>query len=93
MTGEEYLEESDYFESETARKDLPLAEGVVGREIVAHFKNLDGRVAVKAESLGSQSAGLQHDYRITFEGGQVQSYRVTWAELLSAKILDATPLN
>lgn len=91
MTGEEYMEESGKLEE--SAKDLTLKDGVVGREIVAYFENLDGRVAVHAESLGSVSAGLQHDYRITFEGGLVQSYRVTWAELLSAKILDMTPLN
>jgi hypothetical protein len=73
--------------------DQPLAEGVVGREIVAYFKNLDGRVAVHAKSIGSLSGGLQHDYEITFESGIVQSYRVTWAELTSAKILHMAPLN
>jgi len=92
MTGEEYLEESDYFEGETTREDLPLKEGVVGSQIVRYFENLDGRVAVKAESLGAQ-ARAQHDYRITFEGGLVQSYRVTFAGMLSAEIVDATPLN
>lgn len=73
--------------------DQPLALGVVGREIVAYFHNLDGRVAVHAKSLGSLSEGLQHDYEITFESGIVQTYRVTWAGPLTAEILDMTPLN
>lgn len=73
--------------------DQPLAEGVVGREIVAYFKNLDGRVAVHAKSIGSLSDGHQHDYEITFEGGLVQSYRVTWADTTSAKIHSMAPLN
>lgn len=95
MTGEEYLEESDYFESEEATEDLPLKEGVVGSKLVAHFQTL-GRVAVGAESLGSQGQD-QQDYRITFEGGLVQSYRVTFAGGYNMKnafdVLDATPLN
>lgn len=91
MTGEEYLEEADYFEGEEATEDLPLKEGVVGRHIVAHFEKL-GLVAVGAKSLGSQGEG-QQDYEITFEGGLVQSYRVTFADLLSPEVVDATPLN
>lgn len=72
----------------------PLAEGVVGRQIVAYFQNLDGRVAVDAESIEHVGEG-QHDYRITFESGIVQAYRVTFsdANIWKSEILDATPLN
>lgn len=74
----------------------PLKEGVVGQHIVAYFEKLDGRVAVNAKSLGSE-AHNQNDYEITFEGGLVQSYRVTFAGGYNTKncfeILDATPLN
>ena len=67
----------------------PLKEGVVGSQIVAHFEKL-GLVAVHAKSLGSQAEG-QQDYEITFEGGLVQAYRVTFADRFD--IVDATPLN
>lgn len=84
-----YMEESDY--EETAA-DQPLKEGVVGSQIVRYFENLDGRVAVNAVSLGSQGED-QQDYEITFEGGLVQSYRVTFAAGLRFEIVDASPLN
>jgi hypothetical protein len=70
----------------------PLKEGVVGSKLVAYFEKLDGRVAVDAKSLGSQAKD-QNDYEITFEGGLVQSYRVTFAGGLSHEIIDATPMN
>jgi hypothetical protein len=73
-------------------KDMPLKNGVVGSKIVAYFENLDGRVAVDAKSLGSQGKD-QNDYEITFEGGQVQSYRITFAGDLRFEIVDATPMN
>jgi len=73
-------------------EENPLKEGVVGSKLVAYFENLDGRVAVDAKSLGS-GAKDQYDYEITFEGGLVQSYRVTFAEGMRFDILDATPLN
>lgn len=69
----------------------PLKEGVVGREIVAYFE-ARGQVAVWAESKGTPGEGL-HDYLITFDSGIKQVYRVTWADNVSAKILDMTPLN
>jgi hypothetical protein len=85
-----YMEESDRLE-EAANKN-PLKEGVVGSKLVAYFENLDGRVAVDAESI--EHVGVaQHDYKITFEGGLVQAYRVTFADGMSSEILDATPLN
>lgn len=96
MTSDEYLEESDYFESEEGTRELPLSEGVVGRYIVEYFEILDGRVAVGAKSLGSQ-AEHQQDYEITFVGGLVQSYRLTFVGGYDFKncfkVLDATPLN
>lgn len=74
----------------------PLAEGVVGSKLVAYFFNLDGRVATDAKSLGSQAKD-QQDYEITFSGGLVQSYRVTFEGGYDMKnafnVLDATPLN
>lgn len=72
----------------------PLREGVVGRQIVAYFEKLDGRVAVDAESLGSQAEG-QQDYLITFEGGLQLAYRVTFSSIniFVSDIVDATPLN
>lgn len=87
MTGEEYLREEDYFEG--GEEDLPLKEGVVGSKIVAHFEKL-GLVAVAAESLGAQGAD-QWDYKVTFDNGLVQAYRVTFADRF--EIVDATPLN
>ena len=77
-----------------ASDENPLKEGVVGRQIVAYFEELDGRVAVHAESIEHLSDG-QHDYRITFEGGIVQSYRVTFSgtNIFTSTIVDATPLN
>lgn len=72
----------------------PLNEGIVGRQIVAYFAELDGRIAVDAESIDHVGEG-QHDYRITFEGGQVQAYRVTFSStnIFTSTIVDATPLN
>lgn len=70
----------------------PLKEGVVGSKLVAYFENLDGRVAVDAKSLGLAGQD-QQDYEITFEGGLVQAYRVTFAAGMSFEVLDATPLN
>jgi hypothetical protein len=96
MTGEEYMEESDYFESEEGTQDLPLKEGVVGSQIVRYFEEFDGRVVLAAVSLGSQGQD-QQDYQITFEGGLSQPYRVTFAGGYNTKnafeVLDATPLN
>lgn len=89
-----YMEESDKLEE--SAQDLPLSEGVVGQHIVSYFFNLDGRVAVGAESLGSHAQD-QQDYRITFSGGQVQAYRVTFVGGYDMKncfkVLDATPIN
>jgi hypothetical protein len=69
-----------------------LKDGVVGREIVAYFQNLDGRVAVAAKSIGT--AGMdRHDYEITFEDGTVQSYRVTFGSEFPTHILYMEPLN
>jgi hypothetical protein len=76
----------------SADQKNPLKEGVVGSKLVAYFENLDGRVAVDAESLGSAGQD-QQDYEITFEGGLVQSYRVTFAGGLRFEIIDATPMN
>ena len=72
----------------------PLNEGVVGRQIVAYFEELDGRVAVEAKSI-DHVGEAQHDYQITFEGGLVQTYRVTFssANIFVSTIVDATPLN
>lgn len=70
----------------------PLAEGVVGSKLVKYFQNLDGRVAVDAKSLGSAGQD-QQDYEITFEGGLVQAYRVTFAGGTRFEVLDATPMN
>jgi hypothetical protein len=73
-------------------EDLKLKDGVVGSKIVAYFRNLDGREAVNAVSLGSEGRD-QNDYEITFEGGQVQSYRITFDAGMRFEILDATPMN
>lgn len=70
----------------------PLKEGVVGSQIVRYFEELDGRVAVDAKSLGAQGRD-QNDYEITFEGGLVQSYRVTFDGTTRFHIIDATPMN
>lgn len=69
-----------------------LAEGVVGRKLVAYFAANEGRVAVDAKSLGSQGQD-QNDYEITFESGSVQAYRITFAAGMRFDVLDATPMN
>lgn len=69
--------------------DQPLSEGVVGSKIVAHFEKM-GLVAVTAESLGTQGKD-QWDYKVTFDNGLVQAYRVTFADRF--EVVDSTPLN
>lgn len=69
-----------------------LKDGVVGREIVAYFLNLDGSVAVEAKSLGALSRD-EHDYEITFESGVVRSYRITWGKEFRFQILYVAPLS
>ena len=70
----------------------PLSRGVAGREIVAHFEQ-DGKVAVDAKSVGSLNLPVNvHDYRITFEGGEVSRHRITYAAS-SVKIVKVEPLD
>ena len=53
-----------------------LSEGVAGKQIVKHFEK-EGKVAVKADSVGSTEAD-HFVYRITFEDGEVSDYRWKW---------------
>ena len=70
--------------------DMPLAEGVVGSQIVKYFNRI-GKVAVSAESLGTDGAD-QHKYRITFEDGTVASYNLLFSRDMRFYVTDAEPL-
>lgn len=78
-------------------KKNPLAEGIVGRELINHFTEYEDKLPIDAECLSIhphvENNYHQVQYRITFADGSVSDWLVSFADCDSSTIVAAEQFN